>query len=693
MAQKHSSKLNHTLDEQLKNSVGQALMEYTKLDPDKRLELEQQGINLSTIISNSVIPVVTQLNVRSILIIMEEGIGNMVMLTPAIRMLKHICPQIKITVWGKEPAVQVIRGWECVDKVITDFDNCYYDLCYATIWSSKTLAQYGNALNMFCKNHLKSDLNPNRHEAIQHNIIADFMGGYGELAKPHCETIKTDEEIAELHKKLEVAGIADPLQKYIVFGDTALRLPGGEWDVKRWPHYHELSELIRRKFPEYRVVMIGDNQDRHEADRMKWPANVSLDLMGVLNIRELAEVLSMATLYVGNDTGPTHIAAALGTKTYAIFAPTILGKNMPIGDDVHIINKRFPCSPCQYTERFKTCECMGNITAKEVYEEIFFPTEKKKRILLVGDFSGGALRNEVYIKRTLEKDFQMKVIPFEIRPIIRKEGAYNGTFKLISAALHHNPDYILICGGQEIVPSVLNYLVTLLPKTKVLNWYVDNRGQVEQWFAELSGACYASYWSTGDPFLLSNVFSQTQKPCGFLPITPDDKEYTPLDIEKDIDVLFVGTPHSRPRIDLLRTLVGNNINVQIYGDGKWPDELKEHTHPGVFGPDFNMLLNRAKIVVNTNIINEVPLYFSDRYFYPMATKTVGLNQRVPLIEDMFENGTHMMLFDTPEDCVEKIKGLLGDDTLRNTIAEKGYVLYKEKYTLKSMLERMLQYAY
>lgn len=692
MIQKRSGKLAQSVEEQIRNVVGQTLVQYTQMEPDKRLEYEQQGINLAKILSDNILPAINQLSVKRLLIIMEEGIGNMVMLTPALRMLKHLNPLLHITVWGKEPAVQVIDGWECVDNVITEFDNSFYDLCYYTIWSTNTAQKYGGILNQFCKNHLKSELNPHRHESIQHNIIADFLGAYGDLAKPHCERIRVEEEEA-FEKKLADAGLStDEVEKYIIFGDTALRLPGGEWDVKRWPHYHELSELIRRKFPEYKIIMIGDETDKREAERMKWPENVNLNLMGKLNIRELAELISFSEMYIGNDTGPTHIAAAVGTKTYAIFAPTILGKNMPVGDNVTIINKQFPCSPCQYTERFKTCECMGNISAQEVYNEIFFPPDRKPKVMLVGDFSGGAHRNEVYIKRTLEKDFGHKVIPFEIRPVAQKEGPHNATFRLVSMALHHAPDYILICGGHEIVPDILAQLVTLLPKTKILNWYVDNRGQVEPWFAHLCMACHASYWSTGDPYLLSNVFSQTQKPVCFLPITPDDKEFFPIEGEKDIDVLFVGTPHSAPRLNLLKYLIDNKVNLQIYGNGKWPEEFKKHVKPGVFGPELNKVLNRAKIVLNTNIINEVPLYFSDRYFFPMVVQTVGLNQRVPLLEDMFEDGKHMAIFDNPEDCLVKINELLADDKKREDIGIHGNELYKTKYTLADMLERMFEYA-
>jgi len=696
MARKNNGKLAQALEEHITKAVGHALHKYTSLDPNKRLELEQQGINISRVITDEIMPAVNQLHVKRLLIIMEEGIGNMVMLTPALRMLKHVNPLLEVTVWGKEPAVQVIKGWDIVDHVITDFDFTHYDLCYYTIWSTKTKQTYKGILEQFCKNHLDSELSPNRHESVQHNLIADFLGAYGDIAEPHCETVADGVEYGSFMRKVRkhVIDPEDATLPFIVFGDTSLRLPDGGWDAKRWPHYHELAELIRRKFPHYRIIMIGDGEDRKEAERMTWPENVTLDLMGKLNIKELASLIKLAKLYVGNDTGPTHIAAAVGTKTYAIFAPTILGKNMPVGKDVTIINKQFPCSPCQYTERFKTCECIKEITAQEVYETIFFPKEKKKKVILAGDFSGGALRNELYIKATLEKDFGMKVIPFEIRALAKKTNPGDATYELVSKSLHHNPDYVIICGGHDVVPDILIQISHFLPKTKVLNWYADQRGEIEQWFVRLCMACHASFWTTGFPIWLSKIFSQTQKPCLFLPITPDSKSFFPInDVEKDIDVLFVGAPHSADRVNVLKHLIDNGINVQIYGNDNWPKEFKGHHHKqGVYGADLNKLLNRAKIIINSNMFNNIPLYYSDRYFYPLAVRTVGVHQRVPNIEDMFVDGEHVVLFDTPEECLEKVRGLLSNSEERVRIAEAGHRLYKEKYTLKMMLERMFEYA-
>ena len=668
--------ISQILKNQIKQATGVAIDKYLNIPVDERQKLESQGINISNFVYDHILPIVNNIMIKDILVVIEEGIGNMVMLTPALRMMRHINPRLNITVLCREPAAQVIRGWEVVDKVITEFDNNYYDVCIYTIWSSNTKKNYGQIIQQHCKGVFSIELRT-YHEISQQMDVAEFFSGRGDLCETHCEIAN---------------GFKIDLKKYIVFANTTLRHFG--WDRKRWPYYKELAEKIYKKFPEKKIVLVGDKEDKKDYEKIEWPENVVLDFCGEINIPQLAYLIKNAELFVGNDSGPAHISASVGTKTFAIFGATRLGKNLPVGKDVHIINKPMWCSPCQYTERWEQCgeyNCMSQISADEVYDKIFHSdkVKTKKKCLLVGDFSEGALRNEIYIKERLEKDFSFKVFPFAYRDVMKKMPPILTTYEIVSEVLQKGIDLVLICGGQNLVPEIFKHLNFLSPKTKIFNWYVDCRGNTEGWFRNLCSYCHSSFWSVGDPKLLSEVFSQTQKPCQFLPITPDDNYYFPLNIEKEYDVIFCGTPHSQERVQLLEYLVNSGINITIFGDGNWPDSLKPHTKPGVFGKDFNTLLNKSKIIVNQNVINEVPLYFSDRYFYPMAVNTVGLNKRIPNIEDMFEDGKHMVLWDTYDDCAVKIKELLGDDKKREEIGKAGFELYKEKYTLKHMMERIL----
>jgi ADP-heptose:LPS heptosyltransferase len=676
--------LSIELYERIKGTVAPVLEQFLSISPDERLEREQHGENLATILTDALHPVIEHTRISSILILMEEGIGNMVMLTPVLRNLKSTHPGLKITVLCKNPAAQVIQGWECVDKVITEFDYNYYDLVYITIWGQQLAQKYSEELKQYTKYVLASSLKT-FHETMQHMSVASFLESSTNLSDTHCQ-VAYDETSKSILDYTHNKG------KYIIFANTALRLPGDPWKSKRWPYYIELAEIIKNKHPEYTVYLVGTKDDAEEFEGVKLPDNMDLKFFDSLDIPHLAYLISNAEFFVGNDSGPAHIAAAVGTKTYVLFAPTLISKNKPLGKNVTILHKNIPCSPCQYTERFGNCDCIGYMSAHEVYNEIFYPQQTKPSVLLVGDTSSGAFRNEISIKRVLEKELKMKVTMYEYRQRENKlKSNIEMTYELLNNIVHNSYDYVLICGGQTLVPDILSTLPRLSPKTKLINWYVDNRKTVEPWFARLSSICKASFWSTGDPNLLSKVFSQTQRPCMFLPITPDEHLFKPMpEVKKDIDVLFVGTPHSKERVELLEYLVKNGIKIEIYGDGKWPESLKKYVHPGVFDKDFVNLLNRAKLVLNINIVNDVPLYFSDRYFQPMAVKTVGLNKRVPNIEDMFEDKKHMLLYNAPEDCLKLIQEYLPKTEELQKISEEGHKLYIEKYTLTKMLNQMFE---
>ena len=89
------------------------------------------------------------------------------------------------------------------------------------------------------------------------------------------------------------------------------------------------------------------------------------------DLPELAELLRGAALYVGSDTGPTHIAAATGTPTVGIFGAADSQRNAPLGPNVRVLNANLECSPCwQRNKCPRAVECMSLVTAQEVMDSL-----------------------------------------------------------------------------------------------------------------------------------------------------------------------------------------------------------------------------------------------------------------------------------------------------------------------------------
>jgi ADP-heptose:LPS heptosyltransferase len=74
-----------------------------------------------------------------------------------------------------------------------------------------------------------------------------------------------------------------------------------------------------------------------------------VDLAGKTTLKGMAAVLERATLFVGNDSGPMHVAAAVGTKVVAVFGPGAPYKTAPYlaPDRVRVVYASLPCSPCR----------------------------------------------------------------------------------------------------------------------------------------------------------------------------------------------------------------------------------------------------------------------------------------------------------------------------------------------------------
>ena len=93
-----------------------------------------------------------------------------------------------------------------------------------------------------------------------------------------------------------------------------------------------------------------------------WPARESIHVLRDASLVELAAVIERCSVYVGNDSGPMHIAAALGIPTVGIYGSSSPARTSPRGAPHVVVSARFDCSPCR--ERFFD-ECPSPPTADE----------------------------------------------------------------------------------------------------------------------------------------------------------------------------------------------------------------------------------------------------------------------------------------------------------------------------------------
>lgn len=139
------------------------------------------------------------------------------------------------------------------------------------------------------------------------------------------------------------------------------------WICKRWLHWPELVSELED------VAVVG-LMAREKRKRFKG----SVDYRGKLSLPETGGLIRNASIFIGNEGGISHYAAALGIRTYIIYGCTDPIKTMPPNNAI-CISKNLPCQPCQFTTMVrkgitfwgcKDRKCLDLLTAKDVLEVV-----------------------------------------------------------------------------------------------------------------------------------------------------------------------------------------------------------------------------------------------------------------------------------------------------------------------------------
>ncbi|MDP3266159.1 MAG: glycosyltransferase family 9 protein [Sulfuricurvum sp.] len=142
------------------------------------------------------------------------------------------------------------------------------------------------------------------------------------------------------------------------------------WPINHW------KELIEYLAPIYNVVIIGGKGEEAFFDSLRPFSSSVIDLVGKSTLPELITIIRNAEIIITADTGPSHIASAVNTRTFALFGPSNSKGTGPYPtpfNNIHIISMNLECSPCNATRRIKSCndnQCMKQILPSMVANAI-----------------------------------------------------------------------------------------------------------------------------------------------------------------------------------------------------------------------------------------------------------------------------------------------------------------------------------
>jgi heptosyltransferase-2 len=177
-------------------------------------------------------------------------------------------------------------------------------------------------------------------------------------------------ELEAARKKFGLSEIAQP-----VFGLN----PGAEYGpAKRWPveRFIAAAKAIQQR-TNCIWLLVGGKNDAAITNRiesaLRTPQSATFNLAGKTCLSELMALLKLCRVLLTNDSGPMHVAAALGTPVVVPFgstSPELTGPGLP-GDPRHrLLKSDAPCSPCFLRECPIDFRCMNGISVERVVEAV-----------------------------------------------------------------------------------------------------------------------------------------------------------------------------------------------------------------------------------------------------------------------------------------------------------------------------------
>lgn len=339
-----------------------------------------------------------------ILIIRAGAIGDTLMATPLVRALRRTYPNAHLVFLCSRTAWEVLRYNPHLDQVIPLASR--HVPAWLSLEKSRLLRQL-RQLNLEWVLALESHpsfLDLARRTGAPHVIAYAALPGVERFERASFDPKKhSSENHLRAAEPLGVrsSGLEMELHYPVAFDDRlqerlsrqglkkGARLVGihAGWGGRK----HSLEQTRLRTWPSDRfagiarwlaesaraqVVLTGSFDDRPMTEFIAQRAGIPcLNLAGELSLLELAALIRRLELYVTVDSGPAHMAAALGTPLVTLWGPGIFEQTRPLPGrgPVYILYKHVHCAPCYGTPLMKTCQdniCMKQIEVAEVEQAI-----------------------------------------------------------------------------------------------------------------------------------------------------------------------------------------------------------------------------------------------------------------------------------------------------------------------------------
>lgn len=341
-------------------------------------------------------------NINSILIVKLSAIGDAVHTIPLLEVLRDNFPEARIDWLIEEEASQMIIGHSALNRVIISRRKAWQKSLFNPSDTSKVLKEIGGFLKEL--RSYRYDIVIDLQGLFKSGILTGLSKGKRKIGFTGCREGSSlfltekpypfDYETHALDRYLtaalrlgcrinswegkipvtekDIRSIDTLLEEENIESDNIIAInPMARWKTKLWypERFAELADRLQQELG-CRVLFTGGAQDR-EVIRViqENMAATAIDLTGRTSLKGLAYLYSMSRLLITTDTGPMHIAAAMGCRVIALFGPTAPWRTGPYGDIHHVIRDEIDCSPC-FQKKCSDLKCMRNITVEKVFDVV-----------------------------------------------------------------------------------------------------------------------------------------------------------------------------------------------------------------------------------------------------------------------------------------------------------------------------------
>ena len=318
----------------------------------------------------------------NILFIRPGGIGDAVLLIPAIRSMREKFPRASIDVLCEKRNHEIFKLCPEVDSILL-YDRGFDVFSalgrrYDAVVDTEQWYRLSAIVAYMTRSPIRAGFRTNERRLLFNRPVDYYDDEYEALSFLRLTAAITGVTAQfngapfisipqELSERVKSFLFPSSVNEWISI------FPGGSIDEKKWGTDRFRQVAGKMLGSGFGVVVVGGRNDFNVGKSIVEGLKGALNLCGSLDLSETAALLSRASLLITGDSGIMHVASAVGTKTLSLFGPGNEKKWAPMGANHMVIKKGLHCSPCSRFGHTPLCrrgkECMEMIGVEEVFNE------------------------------------------------------------------------------------------------------------------------------------------------------------------------------------------------------------------------------------------------------------------------------------------------------------------------------------